>query len=88
MNTKNKTVAIITPTIEFTFHPERIEEIAPVEALPVAESDNTTDNTITPIISSRIAADTIVVPILEFNLPNSFNVATVTDTDVAERITP
>ena len=47
-----------------------------------------TDRTITPIISSNIAAETIVVPILEFSLPNSLRVATVTDTDVADKITP
>ena len=48
----------------------------------------TTDNMITPIMSSMIAADTIVVPILEFSFPNSFKAATVTETEVAVRITP
>ena len=47
-----------------------------------------TDKIITPMISSKIAAETITVPILEFNLPNSFKVATVTETEVAVKMTP
>ena len=46
------------------------------------------DNIITPIISSKIAAETIAVPIFVFSLPNSFNAAIVTETDVAVNITP
>jgi hypothetical protein len=88
MNTKNNRVDKTTLTIELTFQPVNIDDIAPVEALPVEESDNTTDKTITPIISSSIAADTIVVPIFELSFPNSFRVATVTDTVVADNITP
>ena len=41
-----------------------------------------------PIISSIIAAATIVVPTLPESLPSSLSVATVTLTDVAVRITP
>ena len=55
---------------------------------PAPESDRTTDKTITPIISSRIAAEIIIVPALPFNRCISFNVATVTDTEVAVKITP
>ena len=48
----------------------------------------TIDKTTTPIISSNIAAETMHVPIGVFNLPSSFNVATVTETDVAVNIHP
>ncbi len=43
---------------------------------------------IMPMISSRIAALTKAVPTLVSSLPNSFKVATVMETEVAERITP
>ena len=55
------------------------------EGLP---KDKTKESKITPIISSKIAADTIEVPTLESSFPNSFNVATVIETDVAERMIP
>ena len=79
--TKNNTVFKITIPISSPTFPASPTVIALSNEIII-------DNMITPIISSRIAADTIAVPILVFSFPSSFNAAIVTDTDVAVRITP
>ena len=51
-------------------------------------NEMTNDNTMIPMMSSMMAAETSAEPIFVSNLPNSFKVATVTETLVAVRMTP
>ena len=91
---KNKTVNNKTIQGAVAFEISKLNK----EQIPLAKGlwddwvdpDNpiTKDKTITPIISSRIAALTIAVPTLVSNFPSSFKVAIVTETDVAVNIVP
>ena len=52
------------------------------------EREMTKERTIIPNTSSIIAADTRQLPTFVSSLPNSLSVATVTDTEVAVKMTP
>ena len=51
-------------------------------------SASTMERTMMPMMSSKIAAATMVLPTLVFSLPSSLSVATVTLTEVAVEIAP